>query len=1124
MFRHARTGTHNPQGHTTRSFRVTAGYNRLVQQNERKDPTSTTKSIMASNMNMNPFYNGSGGSPAYNTLPRHEEEDEPDEWDVEDDAWEESNTLLEDDIDDLPLHPPRNGTMGNSTNHSKIGGSRNVNISTGYRNGTNHGFGMGSNSTKTTRSAIAPPRPFHNAAHSFSKEEHPPQQPPQQQGRQTMRLVGVFVGMLVLWALYSSTGGSWNTDDDDFGGWNAEEKEDTSVRLVVLGERHSGVPWVTKYLKDCYPNAHVGSTLQRVGYFFQDEPSVGTASPLYNHPSTILVHVVTNPYDWVQRMRLFPEYTPNHVVWEKEEDDPSSSSLTLLPWKQFLEKPWTMDPRPARDEPFHDKTGNICQMNFPWNRVVSCVEAPSDPNGKHSALELNPIYELNPEDGTPFSSILELRAAKFKNIHALKEWDFVEDLVTLNYDQLVELPKEEEKEVDYLLKLLGQIEVTTGWKHECPTFKKKDGKRLTPPPLAEARNADMTHDYFHYLDTKIDWKVESLAQFGKWTDELQQTILNQYQPVVPAPVTTPMTQLPTIGVVPATGNKVTSVEGKPSDSKEEEAKADEARVSKDKEKKGTDDDETKEKKEKTVADDDDEEEEGVVSDDGFQNDDNEASAAENADDDDGYEEDGIVGEGASADDDSLEEDDDEGEKNVEDDDGNDEEEGGFADDDDFGVEEEGNAEVDDDSLEKEQEEYFTDDDGIEEEKGVVAKDDGLGDEKEGGAEESGSEEEESDDDEDDDDDDEVESAEKNASGDDEGQKSSEVEEKLRPGSKDTPSEEDSDDNEGDPKHGGDDKSESTDSGSDTATKDKGETKNDTQATPSESDSVNDKGDVKQGGTDKRQKEMEAKEGGKTKHVQSQNSTATGDDAEGESEKHQSGNHSKAHHEDPSTKKNAAKGQSADVVKDEKDAEPVDAEEKVQSSKEKESGGNDPSHKTHGSTTEGETKTVVSGNTESHSPGDHAAGGDADKQKNGTKTNGHDAPSDIEADVEALEEDDTTKKEKDDEARSGRNSTKEKGVRDRTGEVTSQNEAKGTHTGKNVTSDEHTSGADDNDIGKKNISGAGDTLKEASGGAKEVEQTNDSDLSEKPKETVAEAKIADEADQEETKNGENNGRV
>lgn len=276
----------------------------------------------------------------------------------------------------------------------------------------------------------------------------------------------------------------WNSSDRSHGADDyvsmIDEIPNDEYRLIILGERHSGTAWLQARLSECFPHASVLSSLQRPGFLFQEELDDGP-----QQHDAIVIHLTLNPYDWLEQMRLSPEHAPNHVGIHKE------GHMVPLPWKEFLDKPWTMD-RPERDVALHNVTDPRCQLGFRYDRVVSCAEKP--PGGPD-----NPIYELNPENGTPYDSILHLRAAKLRNHQSVQGWKSVKKFVTLSYEHAG-------KEFKSLV--LKEIEEFADWEPVC------SGDIL--PPSRE-QTASMSTEYVEYVTENADWNAEGLVSYKPWT-------------------------------------------------------------------------------------------------------------------------------------------------------------------------------------------------------------------------------------------------------------------------------------------------------------------------------------------------------------------------------------------------------------------------------------------------------------------------------------------------------------------------------------------------------------------------------------------------------------------------------
>jgi hypothetical protein len=331
-------------------------------------------------------------------------------------------------------------------------------------------------------------------------------------------IFGALIVVILLISLVSTGGGSGPPSHTSLGQHDSIDDTKKKPRIVVMGERNSGVPWVEHSLNVCFPNATVSHTLQRGGYFFQDEIDMSDQE----------IHVVVvalNPYDWVQLMRTHPQNMPNHAGIED--------------WKHFVEMEWTMD-RPERDFVVKGKPGKVCQQDFEVNQVISCL-----PTTEGEAYD-NPIYELKRDgSGDPFASILELRAEKFRNhIHQVSQW--VDSLTIVKYEDLVADTKDSAKNsvpgiFDVMQAVASQSDLT--W--SC-SFRKAPaaGSEETLPP-----------DFVSYINENVDWDAEALFGYvplpsksdddKDFTDDDDDTIKNADDDHLPEGVTYPPTASPT---------------------------------------------------------------------------------------------------------------------------------------------------------------------------------------------------------------------------------------------------------------------------------------------------------------------------------------------------------------------------------------------------------------------------------------------------------------------------------------------------------------------------------------------------------------------------------------------------
>jgi hypothetical protein len=259
-----------------------------------------------------------------------------------------------------------------------------------------------------------------------------------------------------------------------------DEIPNDEYRLVILGERHSGTSWLHSRLQECFPHAFVSTTLQRPGCFFQDEPVKDRQE---QQQDTIVIHLTLNIYDWLELMRLSPEYAPNHVRH-------AEGNIVPLSWREFLATSWTMD-RPERDIPFGNETEPVCQLGFRYNQVISCAVTPLGGTD-------NPVYELK-DDGSAYDSIISMRAAKLQNHLSVQQWESVKKFIGLSYENAAK---------EFKSRIITEIQHFTGWTPAC------SGDVL--PPSRE-RSISMSTQFVEYVTEKAIWETEAAVSYAPWT-------------------------------------------------------------------------------------------------------------------------------------------------------------------------------------------------------------------------------------------------------------------------------------------------------------------------------------------------------------------------------------------------------------------------------------------------------------------------------------------------------------------------------------------------------------------------------------------------------------------------------
>ena len=251
------------------------------------------------------------------------------------------------------------------------------------------------------------------------------------------------------------------------------------TRIALLGERNSGTRWIYSELNKCFNHTlTVTRDLVRYKHWFQHDDG-------RPHSNVLVISMFRDPYFWVEAMRRVPHHSPLHLNLE---------------WQEFVTKPWTM-PRPERDLKYQNETGPVCQQQFHYNEIISCVpgEKPEGwvpEKGVTFFSGHQPQYELKVDgSGEPYASIIDLRRDKILNFVSVAEWDWVSKVMIIRYEDLLQ-----KGTADFV----RQIEEITGVKATCPG---------TLPQDRAQRELDS--DYIQWMNANVDWEVEGMIGYSK---------------------------------------------------------------------------------------------------------------------------------------------------------------------------------------------------------------------------------------------------------------------------------------------------------------------------------------------------------------------------------------------------------------------------------------------------------------------------------------------------------------------------------------------------------------------------------------------------------------------------------
>ena len=245
---------------------------------------------------------------------------------------------------------------------------------------------------------------------------------------------------------------------------DGEDSKITSPnRLVLLGERQSGVEWWESHLRSCFPEIEVQTQWVRDSFWFQYE----TDEFEVPQGNSVVVYAVRNVYDWLSWMRKVAEFAPSHASLE---------------WDDFLAKPWKWDQEEI-DGPSLNET---CQLNFSTDQVEPCRAQTTNVS--------NPVYELGP-DGLPFPNILKLRSEKVTHILSLPELypdAFHPEILQASYHA------HGEGDTPVVAKIMDIFEAATS--PECTV-------QALPPPSADL--PPIPTGTLQAIQSEVDWNIEA---------------------------------------------------------------------------------------------------------------------------------------------------------------------------------------------------------------------------------------------------------------------------------------------------------------------------------------------------------------------------------------------------------------------------------------------------------------------------------------------------------------------------------------------------------------------------------------------------------------------------------------
>lgn len=232
----------------------------------------------------------------------------------------------------------------------------------------------------------------------------------------------------------------------------------------IFGERNSGTNFLEELVKANLLNNQKPLVLERnfghkhyPCWYNQPQEFFHGPAKLYTlkGDNVLFLVIYRNPYDWLRSMRKKPfDANPN---------------LRELPLSNFIRTVWSLNPE---------------------NPIVKREE------------EKNPWVDRNPEDGSFFENLMQLRTAKIQTMQKIK--DHAENVYYINYETLRDYPRQVLSEIATLFnlkqsKVYHPIIYQKGEK-SLGIYKKKTYEQIDQKDL-------------DFINEQLDWTVENSVNY-----------------------------------------------------------------------------------------------------------------------------------------------------------------------------------------------------------------------------------------------------------------------------------------------------------------------------------------------------------------------------------------------------------------------------------------------------------------------------------------------------------------------------------------------------------------------------------------------------------------------------------
>jgi hypothetical protein len=265
------------------------------------------------------------------------------------------------------------------------------------------------------------------------------------------------------------------------------------IRIILLGERHSGTNWITDHLNECFQGKVVADDVPAVtaalgGNTTTTNTTTNTTVTVtvtneytrYKHwyqedtipqtNNTIIVVIVLfrDPIDWVEAMRYEPHHAHDHIQFHEkfynvqQQKHPSNiywlNIASPLSWKEFVTRPWIGKRGPkdrlirqqidaaaaAAAQPNNSNQSSTNSLLLSMNDI-QCIDnyqyVDATPCSLEDVTTIKGLgeykYEYYPDKSERgYSSILQLRALKIRNHLSIRNFTSVDTYLSYQFEKL----------------------------------------------------------------------------------------------------------------------------------------------------------------------------------------------------------------------------------------------------------------------------------------------------------------------------------------------------------------------------------------------------------------------------------------------------------------------------------------------------------------------------------------------------------------------------------------------------------------------------------------------------------------------------------------------------------------